>query len=108
MRAARLEFANAIQKFLVEGTRLGFPALPHEEALHGLVAPRGEQFSPGDRARGHLRSELVEEVFNVTARPGPWRGGCSMCLAPVLDVARDPAWGRIEETYGENPSGHRA
>jgi beta-glucosidase len=97
-----IEFANAIQKYLVEGTRLGIPALLHEEALHGLVAPGGTSFPQAIALAATFDPELVESVFTVAARQARERG-VNHVLAPVLDVARDPRWGRIEETYGEDP-----
>jgi beta-glucosidase len=97
-----VEFANAIQKFLVEETRLGIPALLHEEALHGFVAPGGTSFPQAIALAATFDPDLVEEIFTVTARQARARG-VQHVLAPVLDVARDPRWGRIEETYGEDP-----
>ena len=96
-----VEFANAIQRFLVEGTRLGIPALLHEEALHGFVAPDGTSFPQAIALGATFDPELVENVFTVAARQSRARG-VQHILAPVLDVARDPRWGRIEETYGED------
>ena len=95
-------FANAIQKFLVEKTRLGIPALLHEEALHGLVAPGGTSFPQAIGLAATFDPELIEQIFTVAARQARGRGAQHV-LAPVIDVARDPRWGRIEETYGEDP-----
>ena len=95
-------FANAIQKFLVEKTRLGIPALLHEEALHGLVAPGGTSFPQAIGLAATFDPELLEQIFTVAARQARGRG-VQHVLAPVIDVARDPRWGRIEETYGEDP-----
>jgi beta-glucosidase len=95
-------FANAIQKFLVEKTRLGIPALLHEEALHGLVAPGGTSFPQAIGLAATFDPELLEQIFAVAARQARARG-VQHVLAPVLDIARDPRWGRIEETYGEDP-----
>jgi beta-glucosidase len=97
-----VEFANAIQRYLVEHTRLGIPALLHEEALHGLVAPGGTSFPQAIALAATFDPALTEEVFTVAARQARARG-VQHVLAPVLDVARDPRWGRIEETYGEDP-----
>jgi beta-glucosidase len=97
-----IEFANAVQKYLVEQTRLGIPALLHEEALHGLVAPGGTSFPQAIALAATFDPALVEEVFTVAARQARGRG-VEHVLAPVVDVARDPRWGRIEETYGEDP-----
>ena len=96
------EFANAIQKYLVEETRLGIPALLHEEALHGFVAPGGTSFPQAIALAATFDPALVEDVFAVAARQARARG-VEHVLAPVVDVARDPRWGRIEETYGEDP-----
>jgi beta-glucosidase len=95
-------FANAIQKFLIEKTRLGIPAVLHEEALHGLVAPGGTSFPQAIGLAATFDPELVEQSFTVAARQARARG-VQHVLAPVIDVARDPRWGRIEETYGEDP-----
>jgi beta-glucosidase len=95
-------FANGIQKFLVEKTRLGIPALLHEEALHGLVAPGGTSFPQAIGLAATFDPDLVEQIFTVAARQARARG-VQHVLAPVIDVARDPRWGRIEETYGEDP-----
>jgi beta-xylosidase len=97
-----IEFANAIQKYLVEQTRLGIPALLHEEALHGFVAPGGTSFPQAIALAATFDPALVEDVFTVAARQARGRG-VQHVLAPVVDVARDPRWGRIEETYGEDP-----
>jgi beta-glucosidase len=94
--------ANSLQKFLVEKTRLGIPAILHEEGLHGLVAPGATSFPQAIALASTFDPQLVEDVFTVVARQMRARG-VSQALAPVLDVARDPRWGRIEETYGEDP-----
>jgi len=96
------EFASAVQKFLVEKTRLGIPAILHEEALHGLVAPSATSFPQAIGLAATFDPDLLEQVFTVAARQARARG-VQHVLAPVVDVARDPRWGRIEETYGEDP-----
>ncbi len=97
-----LRLANGIQKFLVEKTRLGIPALLHEEALHGLVAPGGTSFPQALGLAASFDPQLLQDIFTVVARQARARG-VQHVLAPVIDVARDPRWGRIEETYGEDP-----
>jgi beta-glucosidase len=94
--------ANAVQRFLVEETRLGIPAILHEEGLHGFVAPGATSFPQAIALAATFDPGLLEDVFGVAARQMRARG-VSQVLAPVLDVARDPRWGRIEETYGEDP-----
>lgn len=100
--AAALALANAIQRFLVEETRLGIPALLHEEGLHGFVAEGATSFPQAIALAATFDPALVEEVFGVAARQMRARG-VGQVLAPVLDVVRDPRWGRGEETYGEDP-----
>jgi beta-glucosidase len=95
-------FANAVQKYLVEQTRLGIPAIFHEEALHGFAAAGGTSFPQAIALAATFDPALIEEVFAVAARQARARG-VQHVLAPVIDVARDPRWGRIEETYGEDP-----
>ena len=96
------EFCNAIQKFLKEKTRLGIPAIVHEESLHGLMAIGATSFPQAIALASTWNQELIEKVFAVAAHENRSRGG-HQALAPVLDTARDPRWGRTEETYGEDP-----
>ncbi|HUG53687.1 MAG TPA: glycoside hydrolase family 3 N-terminal domain-containing protein [Vicinamibacteria bacterium] len=95
-------FVNAVQKWLVESTRLGIPAMTHEEALHGLTAPRGTHFPIPLALASTWDPDLLERVMSVAALEGRARG-THLVLSPVLDLARDPRWGRTEETYGEDP-----
>lgn len=96
------ELANRIQRFLVEETRLGIPAIVHEECLHGFLARDAVCFPQSIGAAATWDPSLVEAM---AARIGRQMraAGAVQGLAPVLDVARDPRWGRIEETYGEDP-----
>jgi len=95
-------FTNAIQKFLVEQTRLGIPAMVHEESLHGHAAQGGTSFPQAIALAGTWDVGLVESVFSAAAAEIRARGG-QQALTPVLDIAREPRWGRTEETYGEDP-----
>lgn len=95
-------YINAAQKWALEQTRLGIPLLMHDEALHGYVARESTSFPQAIGLASTWDPELVEKVFSVTAREMRARGS-NIALAPVVDVARDPRWGRIEETYGEDP-----
>ena len=95
-------FTNAIQKFLVEQTRLGIPAMIHEEALHGHAADGGTSFPQAIALAGTWDVGLVESVFSAAAAEIRARGA-QQALTPVLDIAREPRWGRTEETYGEDP-----
>ena len=95
------ELANALQKFLVEQTRLGIPAILHEEGLHGFVAPGATSFPQAIALAATFDPALAEDIFTVAAHQMRARG-VNQVLAPVVDVARDPRWGRIEETFGED------
>lgn len=99
---AETEFTNAIQKWVKEHTRLGIPVLFHEEALHGLQGPEATSFPQAIALASTWNPDLVERAFTLVAREVRARGA-QQVLAPVVDVARDPRWGRIEETYGEDP-----
>ncbi len=96
------EAIDRIQRFLEDRTRLGIPALAHEEALSGLMAPGATNFPQAIGLASTWDPELVEEVAVVIGRQVRAVGG-RLALSPVLDVARDPRWGRLEETYGEDP-----
>ena len=94
--------ANQIQRHLVERTRLGIPAVLHEESTGGFCARQATQFPHGTGLAATWDPELAEEVAAVIGRQ--LRAvGARMTLAPVVDLARDPRWGRVEETYGEDP-----
>ena len=95
-------YINAAQKWAVEKTRLGIPMIMHEEALHGLVAPGATSFPQSIALASTWDPGLLEKIFSVAAAEARARGA-NLVLAPVVDVARDPRWGRIEETYGEDP-----
>jgi len=99
---AEAEYTNAIQRWMKEHTRLGIPVLFHEEALHGLEAEQATSFPQAIALASTWNPEIVERVFAATAAEARARG-VHQVLAPVVDVARDPRWGRIEETYGEDP-----
>jgi beta-glucosidase len=99
---AMAEFTNTVQKWLKENTRLGIPVLFHDECLHGHVAPKGTSYPQAIALASTWDPNLLHEVFAATAAEARARG-VQQCLAPVLDLARDPRWGRTEETYGEDP-----
>lgn len=96
------EAADAIQHYLVEETRLGIPAIIHEECLHGLLAWAAPCFQQSIGAAASFDPEVVTRVAD-TIRRRMLLTGARHALAPVLDIGRDPRWGRIEETYGEDP-----
>jgi beta-glucosidase len=96
------DYINAAQRWAVEQTRLGIPIIMHEESLHGYTARNATSFPQSIALASTWDPELVTRVFSVAAREMRARGA-QLALAPVVDVARDPRWGRIEETYGEDP-----
>jgi beta-glucosidase len=96
------ELTNAIQKFFIENSRLGIPVIFHEECLHGHAALHGTSFPQPIALGATFNPALVESLFAVTAEEARLRG-THQALTPVVDIARDPRWGRVEETYGEDP-----
>jgi beta-glucosidase len=97
-----VDYLNALQKFLVEETRLGIPALALGEGLHGYMAHEATSFPQAIGLASAWDPDLHERIFSVIAREMRARGA-HYVLSPVLDLARDPRWGRTEETYGEDP-----
>lgn len=97
-----VRYRNAVQKFLREETRLGIPAIFHDEGAHGLMKPGSTSFPSPLGLACSWDPALVNEIFHVVAREMRARGA-QHALAPVIDVARDPRWGRIDETFGEDP-----
>ena len=95
-------FNNALQKWLIDNTRLGIPALFHDEALHGHAGLYSTSFPQAIALGSSWDAELLYEVNRVIAEETRIRG-VHQVLSPIMDVARDPRWGRIEETMGEDP-----
>jgi beta-glucosidase len=93
---------NAIQKYFIEDTRLGIPVFYHEECLHGHAAKGSTSFPQPIGLAGTFDPALVEEIFTLVAKEARLRG-THQALTPVVDIARDARWGRVEETYGEDP-----
>jgi beta-glucosidase len=97
----RAALTNAIQHFLVDETRLGIPAIVHEESTAGLCARDATQFPQAIGLAATWNPALLENI-GVVIREQMVATGARHTLAPVLDIARDPRWGRVEETYGES------
>jgi beta-glucosidase len=93
---------NAVQKHAIEKSRLGIPVLMHEEGLHGYAANQATSFPQAIAMASSWDPAMLRDVNTVIAREIRFRG-VSLVLSPVVDVARDPRWGRIEETFGEDP-----
>lgn len=96
------ELANRIQTVLVDRTRLGIPAVIHEEGVAGFLHRGATTFPQGLGLAATWNVELMGEIAEVI-RTQMLAVGARHNLSPVLDVARDPRWGRVEETYGESP-----
>jgi beta-glucosidase len=96
------EARNKAQHFLVEKTRLGVPTIFMGEALHGFMAYGSTSFPQVLGLASTWDPELVQQAFNAAADEMA-SSGVSQAFTPVLDLARDPRWGRTEETYGEDP-----
>ncbi len=95
-------FTNGIQRFLREETRLGIPAIVHEESCAGYTAKGATCFPQAIGLAATFEPALVEAMTREV-RAQMLAVGARHALAPVLDVARDPRWGRLEETFGEDP-----
>jgi len=96
------EIANKLQKVAAEETRLGIPILLAEEALHGHFARGATIFPQAIGMASTWDPDLVGEIGSFIAEETRAVGGHQV-YSPVLDIARDPRWGRTEETYGEDP-----
>src|SRR5512146_1546325 len=94
--------ANRLQKFLVEHTRLGIPAIVHEECCSGAMVLGGSAFPQVIGLASTFQPELAE-AMTCAIRKQLRAIGAHQGLAPVLDVSRDSRWGRVEETFGEDP-----
>ncbi len=94
--------SNTLQKYFIEETRLGIPAIFHEESLHGLAAAHSTSFPQPIAMAGTFNPALIEQVYGVMAKETRLRGAHQV-LSPVVDIARDARWGRVEETFGEDP-----
>ena len=93
---------NALQKYVIENTRLGIPMFLAEEAPHGHMAIGATVFPTGIGMAATWSLELVKEVGQVIAKEIRSQGG-HISYGPVLDLTRDPRWSRVEETFGEDP-----
>jgi beta-glucosidase len=93
---------NGVQRFLKEKTKLGIPSLFMGEALHGFMEYGSTSFPQALGLASTWDPELVHQVFTAAGDEAGSRGA-GQVFTPVLDIARDPRWGRTEETYGEDP-----
>src|SRR5208282_4232612 len=88
------ELTNAIQKFFIENSRLGIPVMFHEECLHGHAGVGSTSFPQPIGLAATFNLALVEALYTMTAEETRLRGA-HQALTPVVDVARDPRWGRV-------------
>ena len=93
---------NALQKYVIENTRLGIPLLLAEEAPHGHMAIGTTVFPTGFGMAATWNASLIERVGEVIGQEIRLQGG-HISYGPVLDLAREPRWSRVEETMGEDP-----
>jgi len=96
------EILNATQKYVIESNRHGIPTMYYGEALHGYMAEGATVFPSAIGLASTWDTELVEEVYSVSALEMRARG-VTVAFSPVLGLARDARWGRTGETYGEDP-----
>jgi len=96
------EIGNEIQKFLREETRLGIPAMIHEECLSGFTAWGATVFPQAIGMSSTFDPDIIYQVTSAI-RKQMRALGAHQGLSPVLDIPRDPRWGRTEETFGEDP-----
>jgi beta-glucosidase len=99
---AHAERINRIQRYFVENTRLGIPIIPFDEAVHGLMREGATVFPQAIALAATWDSALVGQVAASIARETRSRG-VRQVLSPVVNIANDVRWGRVEETYGEDP-----
>ena len=93
---------NKAQRHFVENTRLGIPVIPFDEALHGLVRPGATVFPQSIGLAASFDTALMHRVAACIADETRSRG-IRQVLSPVINIAGDVRWGRVEETYGEDP-----
>lgn len=96
------QLANEIQHYLTTETRLGIPAIIHEECCSGYMARNATCFPQTIGLASTWEPQLAEAMATVV-RQQMRAAGAHQGLSPLLDVARDARWGRVEETFGEDP-----
>ena len=96
------ELANLVQRFVIENNRLGIPAIFHDEGCHGFMARRGTHYPMAIGLASAWDPEMTEKIYTTVAKEMRARG-VAQALTPVVGLGRDPRWGRVEETWGEDP-----
>ena len=98
----RVNAANLIQKYIMENTRVPIPALFNVEAAHGVFALGGTVFPENICNACSFNPDLYEEMMSAVGKEIKLSGS-HIAFITMLDVAKDPRWGRTEECYGEDP-----
>lgn len=93
---------NVVQDYFVNNTRLGIPALISFEALHGLFYDKATVFPQNAGIGGSFDTQLYKEMCEIIGEECR-AAGIRQVFAPVLDIPRDPRWGRFQEAYSEDP-----
>lgn len=93
---------NETQKYFLNETRLGIPIIPFDEALHGLIRAGATSFPQSIGLAATWNTETMKQVSTAISMETKSRG-YRWILSPVINIARDVRWGRVEETYGEDP-----
>ena len=96
------KFTNGVQKFALEKTRLGIPVIFQNESLNGVTAVKATCFPSPINIASSWEPELVEKMAEIISNEMN-SVGLHIGLSPVLDVAHDARWGRVYETFGEDP-----
>ena len=96
------QYINSLQKYFVDSTRLGIPMIPFDEGLHGLVRSGSTSFPQAIALAASFDTVLLAKVSKAIADECRSRG-IRMVLSPVINLASDVRWGRVEETFGEDP-----
>jgi beta-glucosidase len=94
---------NEVQRLFIEKTRLGVPADFTNEGIRGLLHSKATSFPAQLAEAAAFNRELVHEIGRITGREARVLGYTNV-YSPILDLARDPRWGRTTETYGEDPN----
>lgn len=94
---------ESVQKAIIESSEFGIPAIIHQEALTGAVIPQAVIFETGIGQGATWDPESVEKMAEI-GRKQLKAVGIRQALSPVMDICRDARWGRLGETYGEDPA----
>ena len=92
---------NALQRYVMENTRLGIPIFIAEEAPHGHMAIGATVFPTGIGQASTWNPDLMEQMGAVISKEVRLQGG-HISYGPVIDISRDPRWSRVEESFGED------